>query len=97
MTPISSLRRDALRQEGFRSQPIRVAKVYPELVAYDKVGQPYAVHYQYLSTMLLNEVQKQQRVNTAQAEKIASLERQLVGIQAALVDLQPKEKLVAQR
>ena len=38
-----------------------VAKIYPELVAYDNDGQPYSVRYQYLSNMLLNEVQKQYR------------------------------------
>ena len=38
-----------------------VAKVYPELVAYDKDGQPYSVRYQYLTTMLLNELQKEHR------------------------------------
>jgi len=39
-----------------------VAKVYPELVAYDKDGQPYSVRYQYLTTMLLNELQKEHRM-----------------------------------
>jgi hypothetical protein len=55
------------------------------------------VCYDELAPMLLNGVQKQQRVNAAQAEKIASLERQLIGIRAALVDLQPKHQLVAHR
>ena len=36
-----------------------VAEVYPDLVAYDPEGKPYTVKYQYLTTMLLNEVQKQ--------------------------------------
>jgi hypothetical protein len=61
-----------------------VAKVYPELVAYDKDGQPYAVRYQYLSTILLNEVQEQYHraeaeaeVITAQEEKIEQLEQRL--------------------
>jgi hypothetical protein len=40
--------------------------------------------------MLLNEVQQQ-------AGKIASLEQQLAAIQAALVKMQPKDELVAQR
>ena len=47
-----------------------VAKVYPELVAYDNDGQPYTVRYQYLSTMLLNEVQKQYRRAEAEAKVI---------------------------
>lgn len=61
-----------------------VAKVYPELVAYDNDGQPYSVRYQYLSTMLLNEVQKQYhraeaeaKVITAQEQKIDQLEQRL--------------------
>ena len=36
-----------------------VAKVYPEMVAYDKDGQILTVKYQMLAPMLLNEVQKQ--------------------------------------
>jgi hypothetical protein len=47
--------------------------------------------------MLLNEVQKQQQMNSVQAAKIASLEQQLAGIQAVLAKLQPKDELVAQR
>src|ERR1051326_7246980 len=36
-----------------------VAKVYPEMVAYDKDGQALTVKYQELAPMLLNELQKQ--------------------------------------
>jgi hypothetical protein len=61
-----------------------VARIYPELVAYDKDGQPYSVRYQYLSTMLLNELQKQYRRAEqqssqieAQVKEIKSLKRQL--------------------
>jgi hypothetical protein len=49
-----------------------VAQVYPELVAYDNDGQPYTVRYQYLSTMLLNEVQKQYRRTKQQSEIVAT-------------------------
>ena len=45
-----------------------MAKVYPELVAYDNDGQPYTVRYQYITTMLLNEVQKQYHRAEAEAE-----------------------------
>jgi hypothetical protein len=55
-----------------------VAKVYPELVAYDKDGRILSVQYQKLTPMLLNELQKQD-------EQIRSLERRL----AALEALQP--------
>jgi hypothetical protein len=81
-----------------------VDKVYPELVIRDEAGKIQGVRYDELAPMLLNEVQKQQRINAAQADqnnsqaaKIASLEQQLAGIQAALVKLHPKDQLVAQR
>jgi len=54
-----------------------VAKVYPELVAYDNDGQPYSVRYQYLSTMLLNEVQKQYRRAQKDAAVIQSQQREI--------------------
>ena len=47
-----------------------VAQVYPELVAYDTDGQPYTVRYQYITTMLLNEVQKQYHRAETEAEVI---------------------------
>jgi len=67
-------------------------------------GKIQGVRYDELAPIMLNEMQKQQRVNAAQADqnnapaaKIASLERQLAGIQAALVQLQSKDDRVAQR
>jgi hypothetical protein len=36
-----------------------VAEVYPELVQYEKDGEPFTVRYHELGPMLLNEVQKQ--------------------------------------
>jgi phage-related minor tail protein len=36
-----------------------VAEVYPELVQYDKDGEPFTVRYHELGPMLLNEAQKQ--------------------------------------
>ncbi len=53
-----------------------VAKVYPEMVVYDKDGQLLTVRYQMLAPMLLNEVQKQ-------AEQIRSLEDRLAALEAA--------------
>ena len=44
-----------------------VAKLYPDMVGYDKDGQPSSVKYQSLAPMLLNEVQKLQ-------ERLAALE-----------------------
>ena len=39
----------------------QVAQVMPELVAYDGQGQPETVKYHILSSLLLNELQKQSR------------------------------------
>jgi len=69
-----------------------VAEVYPELVSYDRAGRPYAVRYQYLDTMLLNEVQKQYhraeadaKVITEQEQRIAELEQRLSRVELLLV------------
>ncbi len=67
-----------------------VAKVYPELVAYDKGGQPYTVRYQYLSTMLLNEVQKQYRRAEAAAKVITTQEQKIDSQQKQIEDLQQR-------
>ena len=70
-----------------------VAKVYPDLVAWNPDGTPYTVRYQYLSSMLLNEVQKQYHKLQDQAEliaaeekKIDALETRLARIEAALAN-----------
>jgi Glu-tRNA(Gln) amidotransferase subunit E-like FAD-binding protein len=52
-----------------------VAKVYPEMVAYDHDGQILTVKYQLLAPMLLNEIQKQ-------AAHIHSLEERLAALEA---------------
>ncbi len=67
-----------------------VAKVYPELVAYDNDGQPYTVRYQYLSTMLLNEVQKQYRRAEAQAEVIKTQEQKIDSQQSQIEEMQQR-------
>jgi hypothetical protein len=54
-----------------------VAKLYPEMVGYDKAGQPSSVNYQSLAPMLLNELQKQ-------AEQVRSLEERLSALEAGL-------------
>src|SRR5205814_10232100 len=45
-----------------------VAEVMPDLVAHDKNGQIETVKYHLLATLLLNEVQKEQRVIAAQTK-----------------------------
>lgn len=54
-----------------------VAKVYPEMVVYDKEGQPYSVKYQLLAPMLLSELQKQHTVVTAQQAETKSQRLQI--------------------
>ena len=54
-----------------------VAKVYPELVAYDNEGQPYTVRYENLASMLLNEVQKQYRRAKKQNEVIEAQQQEI--------------------
>jgi hypothetical protein len=51
-----------------------VAKVYPEMVGYDKDGQPSSVKYQSLAPMLLNEVQKQNAQLQLLEARVAALE-----------------------
>ena len=60
-----------------------VAKVYPELVAYDNDGQPYSVRYQYLTTMLLNEEQKQYRRAAAEDDVIKAQQQEIELLKAA--------------
>jgi hypothetical protein len=65
-----------------------VAKVYPELVAYDQAGRPYSVRYQYLSTMLLNEVQQQYHRAEGEAEIIKAQEQRIEQLEKRLSRLE---------
>ncbi len=67
-----------------------VAQVYPELVAYDNDGQPYTVRYQYLTPMLLNEVQKQYRRAEAQADVIKTQEQKIDSQQNQIEEMQQR-------
>jgi hypothetical protein len=58
-------------------------------VAYDNDGQPYTVRYQYITTMLLNEVQKEHHRAEAEAtvletqqQKINELEQRLLRLES---------------
>jgi trimeric autotransporter adhesin len=51
-----------------------VAKVYPNLVQYDKAGKPFTVYYHLLTPMLLNELQKAHHRYEAQQRQITSLQ-----------------------
>ena len=77
-----------------------VAKVYPEMVAYDNDGQILTVKYQLLAPMLLNEVQKQNAQLQGQAEAIRLQQeqnRKLEDRLAALEALLSSQKSAAAR
>jgi len=68
-----------------------VAKVYPDLVQYDKNGKPFTVYYHLLTPLILNDLQKEHALNLKQqAEtqqqngKIASLQAENQALKAAL-------------
>jgi hypothetical protein len=71
-----------------------VAKIYPDLVAFNPDGSPYTVRYQYLSSMLLNEVQKQYHRERQQAEVIQSQQQQITDLEQRLSQI---EKVLAGR
>jgi len=64
-----------------------VAKIYPDLVTYDRDGQLETVQYHKLTPMLLNEVQRQQKTLDAQARQIEDVRAQNQALQAALTEL----------
>jgi hypothetical protein len=64
-----------LEQYGLVAE--EVARVYPDLVAYDAEGQPLTVRYQALTPMLLNEVQRQARQISEQRRQLAEQEARL--------------------
>ncbi len=63
-----------------------VAKVYPDLVAYNPDGTPYTVRYQYLSSMLLNELQKQYSRAQTQEQRIAELEQRIARLESLMAE-----------
>ena len=75
-----------------------VAEVYPELVQYEKDGEPFSVRYHELSPMLLNEAQKQYRHNQEQDEHIKQLTNTVDELTQALKEkdrrIQKLEKLL---
>ena len=58
------------RQFGLIAE--EVAEVMPELVQFDREGKPKSVRYEMLTSLLLNELQRQQRELAALREEIAA-------------------------
>ena len=65
-----------------------VAKVFPELVAYNPDGTPYTVRYQYLSSILLGEAQKQYRESQEQAQLIHTQQQRIDALEQRLARIE---------
>jgi hypothetical protein len=61
-----------------------VAKIYPELVVYDKDGRIVTVQYQKLPAMLLNEVQRQHAIIDQQTKEMQALQDRLGALESTL-------------
>ena len=61
-----------------------VAAVYPELVEYSGTGEPFSVRYQLLGTMLLNELQRQDRQLEEQQKQFQAQDAQIAELQVQL-------------
>jgi hypothetical protein len=68
-----------LRQYGLIAE--EVAEVYPDLVVYDKDGQPETVRYHFLTPLLLNELRKQQQTIEDQRAQIKDLSARLLRLE----------------
>jgi hypothetical protein len=64
-----------------------VAEVAPELVVFSPSGEPEGVRYHLLEVLLVNELQRQYRVNDEQAAAIDELLRRVAALAAAVEDL----------
>jgi hypothetical protein len=86
------------RQYGLIAE--EVAKVYPELVIRNEAGRIDGVRYDELAPMLLNEIQKQAaeiRALKSQVHALGKMQRQVTEMRAALVKLERRSELVAER
>jgi hypothetical protein len=68
---------DGTRPVQFGLVAEQVADVFPELVIYDRSGNPETVSYHMLSSLLVNELQSQKKASALQASRIAALESQI--------------------
>ncbi len=74
------------RQYGLVAE--EVAQVAPQLVVYDQDGAPQTVRYHFVNAMLLNAVQKQQRLLEEQRTTIAEQESRIQDLEARLAKLE---------
>jgi hypothetical protein len=71
-----------------------VARVYPELVTLGSDGNVQSVNYLTLTSMLLNELQKQTAENRRQAERLAAVEERLAMLET-IADGERSRRLAA--
>ena len=75
LNPVTfSYKEDATSARYYGLIAEEVEQVFPSLVVYDNEGQPFAVRYQVLPMLLLNEVQKHQARIEELADRVARLE-----------------------
>ena len=91
LRPVSFYYRPELDETHLRQYGLVAEEMAPDLVAYDKDGEPQTVRYHFVNAMLLNEVQKQRRLVeeqkttiVRQESKIQDLEARLARLEAAL-------------
>ena len=73
-----------------------VAEVFPELVVRDEQGQPETVAYHLLPALLLNELQKEHRLNQQHAEQLALLQKQLTAQASQLAEVNALKQQLAE-
>jgi hypothetical protein len=73
-----------------------VAEVFPELVVYNKEGQPETVQYQALAPILINEVQQQQQKLATQDAEVRALTQQVAAQEAKLAELSELKQRLAE-
>jgi Chaperone of endosialidase len=81
-------RSDPKGQQQYGLIAEEVARVYPQLVDYDRDGKPLAVRYLELNAMLLNELQRQARETRQQLE---TKDRQLAAQQREIDALKQRD------
>jgi hypothetical protein len=86
-------RSDPSGQQQYGLIAEEVARIYPNLVAYDNGGKPLTVRYLELNAMLLNEVQKQARDN----KELSQENRELRSEVAQVREAQAREHAAQQR
>ena len=65
-----------------------VAEVFPELVVYNKDGQPETVAYHLLSAILLNELQKDHQRLAEQQAQLQTEHQELVRLQSQISEVE---------